>query len=165
MSRAATTSFIYLRDLPGPTMAYQNKLWNNYKSDGERRIGTYLQNRGINFTYERPVLVVDSGRQRIWYPDFSLDDYHILIEYLGMNGNQKNDRLNQYKRKTYRENKYDVIEIYPSDFNRDWKGIIDRGIYGTLERRVKDYFSRSGRSSAFPNPRKTYGQASFKFYR
>lgn len=162
-SRVATTTFIYLRDLPGPTMAYQSKLWNNYKSDGERRIGTYLQDRGINFTYERPVLVVDSGRQRIWYPDFSLDDYHMLIEYLGMNGNERNARLNEYKRRTYRENKYDVIEIYPSDFNRDWGGIIDRGIYGTLERRVKDYLSKYGQSSDSPKPGKIYGQASFKF--
>jgi hypothetical protein len=164
-SRAVTTSLIYLRDLSSPTMAYQNKLWNNYKSDGERRIGTYLQDRGINFTYERPVLVVDSGRQRIWYPDFSLDDYHILIEYLGMTGNERNDRLNEYKRRTYRENKYDVIEIYPSDFNRDWGGIIDKGIYGTLERRVKDYLSKYRRSSDSPKSGKIYGQASFKFYR
>jgi hypothetical protein len=146
-------------------MAYQNNLWNNYKSDGERRIGTYLQDRGINFTYERPVAVVDSGKTRVWYPDFSLDDYHILIEYWGMNGNEKNGQLNEYKRRAYRENKYDVVEIYPADFNRDWKGIIDRGIYETLERRVKDYFSKYGRSSAFPKPAKIYGQASFRFYR
>jgi hypothetical protein len=146
-------------------MAYQNKLWNEYKSDGERRIGTYLQDRGINFTYERPVVVVDSGKQRVWYPDFSLDDYHILIEYFGMNGNEKNARLNEYKLRTYRENKYDVIEIYPSDFNTDWRAIIDRGIYGTLERRVKDYFSKSGRGSASPGSGKLYGQASFGFYR
>ena len=146
-------------------MAYQNTLWNNYKSDGERRIGTYLQDRGINFTYERPVAVVDSGKTRIWYPDFYLDDYHILIEYLGMNGNEKNARLNEYKRRTYRENKFDVIEIYPSDFNRDWMGIIDSGIYGTLERRVKNYASRYGRGSVYPRSGKLYGQASFRFYR
>ncbi|MDY6838828.1 MAG: hypothetical protein SWH78_12735 [Thermodesulfobacteriota bacterium] len=145
--------------------AYQNKLWNNYKSDGERRIGTYLQDRGIDFTYERPVLVVDSGKQRIWYPDFSLNDYHILIEYLGMNGNEKNARLNEYKRIVYRENKYDLIEIYPSDFNRDWKRIIDRGIYVTLEGRLKNYLSRSGHGSASPRSKTQYGQASFRFYR
>jgi hypothetical protein len=146
-------------------MAYQNKLWNEYKSDGERRIGTYLQDRGINFTYERPVVVVDSGKQRVWYPDFSLDDYHILIEYFGMNGNEKNARLNEYKRRTYQENRFDVIELYPSDFNRDWQGILNKGIYETLERRLKDYISKSGRSLASPGSGKTYGQTSFGFYR
>jgi len=146
-------------------MAYQNKLWNNYKSDGERRIGTYLHDRGIIFTYERPVAVVDSGKTKIWYPDFSLDDYHILIEYLGMNGNEKNARLNEYKRKAYQENRFDVIELYPSDFNRDWQGIIHKGIYGTLERRVKDYASRYGCGSASPRSGTQYAQASFTFYR
>ena len=49
-------------------MAYQNKLWNRYRSDGERKIGEYLKDRGIDFTYEKPVAVVDSGKTKIWYP-------------------------------------------------------------------------------------------------
>jgi len=145
-------------------MAYQNKLWNNYKSDGERRIGTYLHDRGIIFTYERPVAVVDSGKTKIWYPDFSLDDYHILIEYLGMNGNEKNARLNEYKRKAYQENRFNVIELYPSDFNDNWREKINRGIYKTLEQRLKNYVSKSEHDLAPAKPGKPYSQMSFEFY-
>jgi len=145
-------------------MAYQNKLWNNYKSDGERRIGMYLQDRGINFTYERPVAVVDSGKTRVWYPDFTLDDYHILIEYFGMNGNEEAGRLNEYKRKTYQENRFDVIELYPSDFNKDWQRMIHTGIYETLERRIRDYTSKSEPELARAQSSRPYTQKAFGFY-
>ena len=126
-----------------PIMAYQDKLWNQYKSMGERKIGEYLHNRQINFTYERPVAVVYQGKTKLFYPDFFLDDYHILIEYLGMNGNSQKEKLNNYKRRAYNENRYDVIEIYPKDLQRDWQSIIDRGIYNTLERRIRGYVSKS----------------------
>ena len=124
-------------------MAYQNRLWNHYKSMGERKIGNYLHNRKINFTYERPVAVEYQGKTKLFYPDFFLDDYHILIEYLGMNGNPQKAKLNNYKRRAYKENRYDVIEIYPKDFRGDWEKIIEREIYDTLERRIMDYESKS----------------------
>ena len=78
-------------------------------------------------------------KELLFYPDFFLNNYHILIEYLGMNGNPQKAKLNNYKRRVYRENKYDVIELYPKDFRRDWERMIDKGIYDTLERRVRDY--------------------------
>jgi len=109
---------------------------------GERKIGNYLHRRRINFTYERPVAVVYQGKTKLFYPDFFLDDYHILIEYLGMNGNPQKAKLNNYKRRAYTENGYDVIEIYPRDFDGDWERIIDSGIYDTLEQRMRDYKSR-----------------------
>ena len=99
--------------------------------------------RLINFTYERPVAVVHQGKTKLFYPDFFLDDYHILIEYLGMNGNPQKAKLNNYKRRAYTENRYDVIAIYPKDFRGDWERIIERGIYDTLERRIRDYESKS----------------------
>jgi hypothetical protein len=125
-----------------PIMAFQKRLWNHYKSMGERKIGTYLHRRRINFTYERPVAVVYQGKTKLFYPDFFLDDYHILIEYLGMNGNPQKAKLNNYKRRAYTENGYDVIEIYPRDFGGDWERIIERGIHDTLEQRMRDYKSR-----------------------
>ena len=125
-----------------PIMGYQQKLSNPYKSMGERKIGEYLQNRQINFTYERPVAVVYQGKTKLFYPDFFLDDYHILIEYLGMNGNPQKEKLNNYKRRAYNENRYEVIEIYPKDFQRDWQIIIDEGIFDALEKRLRDYISK-----------------------
>lgn len=150
-------------------MGYQDKLWNNYKSDGEKRIGTYLQKRNINFSYERPVAVVDNGKTKLWYPDFFLDDFHVLIEYLGMNGNQESAKINDYKRGVYRANRFDVIEVYPTDFMENWQHKIDGGIRNTLERRVRDYASKPGYDGASHSIIKTYRQAkpyrqtSFKF--
>ena len=143
-------------------MGLQNKLWNNYKSDGERRIGEYLTDTGIGFTYEKPVAVVDAGKTKVWYPDFYLD-HHIVIEYLGMNGNPKNALINEHKRKVYQENKLDVIEIYPEDFQRNWKDILNKGIYETLEGRLSDYLAKSRRDSGLKTG-KQYDQMSFKFY-
>ncbi len=123
----------------------------NYKSNGERKIGMYLNRQGLDFTYEKPIAVADSGKTKIWFPDFYLNDYHIIVEYLGMNGNPYNDRINEYKRKIFKENKYDVKEIYPSDFKRDWHKKIDNSIYKTLEHRVVDYLSKSSYSQKLMN--------------
>ena len=70
-----------------PTMVYRPRLWSRYKSNGERKIADYLIECGFAFSYERPVALLDGEKTKIWYPDFYLDDYHILIEYLGMNAN------------------------------------------------------------------------------
>jgi len=48
-----------------------------------------------------------------------------------------------YKRKVYRQNKYDLIEIYPRDIREDWERKIDKGIYDSLEGRLRDYVSKS----------------------
>lgn len=144
-------------------MAYQEKLWNHYKSDGEKRIGEYLQNRNIRFSYERPVAVVEDNRPRLWYPDFYLDDYHVLIEYLGMNGNRDSKKMNDYKRSVYRSNRFDVIEMFPSDFKADWQYKIDAGIRNTLERRVKHYAARTGYDAGQRARSNLYRQTTFNF--
>jgi hypothetical protein len=145
-------------------MAYQDKLWNDYKSQGEKRIGDFLKERGAVYTYERPVAVMDDNKTKIWYPDFYLDNYHILIEYLGMNGSPKNARINQYKKQVYQDNRFDVVEIYPEDFQADWQGKIDNAIYNTLEQRIEEYVSKSQYESFPKKPAKPYGQMSFELY-
>ncbi len=121
----------------------------------------HLKRQGLDFTYEKPIAVVDSGKTKIWFPDFYLNDYHIIVEYLGMNGNPYNDRINNYKRKIYKENKYDVIEIYPSDFKGHWQKKIDNSIYKTLEHRVIDYLSKSSYSQRLT---KQYKQKMFNCF-
>jgi len=129
---------------------------NGYKSGGERKIGNYLKERSISFTYERPVALLCDGKTKIWHPDFYLDDYHIFIEYYGMNGNPEKARLNDYKRKVYQKNKLDVLELYPPDFQKNWQDNLDNRIYETLDGRVKDYLSRSCYNPPLPKPRITY---------
>jgi len=134
---------------------------NGYKSGGERKIGNYLKERNISFTYEKPVAVLCDRKTKIWYPDFYLDDYHIIIEYYGMNGNPEKARLNDYKRKVYQKNKLDVLELYPSDFQKNWQDNLDNRIYETLEGRVKDYISKSRYNPHPPKLHKAYSSKRF----
>ena len=113
----------------------------NYKSEGERRIAGFLEAAGIPFEYERPLAVVDAGKTKIWYPDFTLVDYgSILVEYFGVGGSEDYERRAQQKLKVYEANRLDVIPIYPQDFKRDWKGQVMSTMYGILERRIQDFF-------------------------
>ena len=115
-----------------------------YKSRGEQRIAEYLDERGFDFTYERPVALLDKGLTKIWHPDFYLNDFHIIVEYFGMAGNGDYDRITDRKRLIYKSNKIDVIEIVPADFRNSWKKKIDDGVYQTLERRMSGCLSDTG---------------------
>jgi hypothetical protein len=114
---------------------------NAYKSEGERRIAGFFEAVGIPFEYEKPVAVVDAGKTKIWYPDFTLTDYGmILVEYFGVNGSEDYERRTRQKMRVYEANRLAVIPIYPQDFKRDWKGQLTSNIYGILERRIEDFF-------------------------
>ena len=73
-----------------------------------------------------------------------------------MNGNPEKARINDYKRKVYQKNKLDVLELYPSDFQKNWQDNFDNRIYETLDGRVKDYLTKSRYNPPLPKPRKTY---------
>jgi hypothetical protein len=142
-------------------MAYQNRFWNLYKSEGEKRIGNYLEEMQISFSYEKPVAVVDSDKTKVWYPDFYLDDYHLIIEYFGMKGVSDYERMNKYKRKCYNENRLDVIEIYPLDFKHNWKDKINYTIQRTLESRTKNFEAKLQKYSIEGKKDRKYEQISF----
>lgn len=96
---------------------------------------------GIGFEYEKPVAVVDDGKTKIWYPDFTLVDYGmILVEYFGVDGSEDYRRRSLQKLKVYEANSFDVIRVYPRDFEKDWKGHLLSSMYGILERRIQDFF-------------------------
>jgi len=69
-----------------------------YKSRGEKTIGDFLADSQIRFTYERPTLVIDKGQPKLWYPDFTLDEYKVLIDYAGV----KDDRRTIIRHSTSR---------------------------------------------------------------
>lgn len=91
----------------------------NLKSEGEKEIAEFLKKRKIKFTYEKPILIQDHAEEKeklkIWYPDFYLDDFNIVIEYFGMI--IKRDYIAAMKKKqaVYHGNKIDFISIYPED--------------------------------------------------
>ena len=106
-----------------------------YKSRMEREIGGLLTDRRIPFIYEKPTAVMDAGKFKVWYPDFSLQ-YGLLIEYFGVNGERDYIERTRHKLKVYQANQLDTIPLYPSDIIPDWQGrLIDR-IGSTLARRL-----------------------------
>jgi hypothetical protein len=67
------------------------------KSNGEKAIAEILKKYNIDFVYEHPLLIKetkenDTEKLRIWYPDFWLPKYSIIIEYFGMVGNPDYDK-------------------------------------------------------------------------
>lgn len=113
---------------------------NAYKSEGESRIASLLDQLGIPFEYEKPLAVVHAGKTKIWYPNFTLTGYGmILVEYFGVNGSEDYERRTRQKLRVYEANGLDVIPVYPQDFKRDWKERLMADIYGTLERRIQDF--------------------------
>lgn len=96
---------------------------------------------GIGFEYEKAVAVVDEGKTKIWYPDFTLVDYGmILVEYFGVNGSEGYERRARQKLQVYQANGLDVIPVYPQDFCGDWKGHLLSSVHRILETRVQDFF-------------------------
>lgn len=58
----------------------------SYKSCGEEQIARLLERNGIAYQYEYRLAVVDRGKVRIYYPDFRLPEYSLVVEYFGVNG-------------------------------------------------------------------------------
>lgn len=107
-----------------------------YKSRVERQIGELLTQHRVPFIYEKPTAVMDDGRLKIWYPDFSLRS-GLLIEYFGINGNSDYIQRTRHKLRVYQANQLDTIPLYPSDIIPAWQDrLLDR-IRGVLEARVR----------------------------
>lgn len=93
----------------------------------------------MELVYEKPILVEDRGKQRIWYPDFWLPDYSIIIEYFGVTGEEAYDLAIKHKMQIYAQNHLNVIPFYPQTFETDWKDYVLRSIRKNLVRRVIDF--------------------------
>jgi hypothetical protein len=107
-----------------------------YKSRMERQIGDFLAYRQIPFIYEKPTAVIDDGKTKIWYPDFSLQ-YGMLIEYFGVNGERDYIERTRHKLRVYQSNQLDTVPLYPSDIISGWQErLVDR-IGFTLENRLR----------------------------
>lgn len=127
-----------------------------YKSKGERRIGEYLASRKIAFQYEYPLAIVDRGQTRIWYPDFRLPEYGMIIEYFGMNGRPDYDKQMQHKIATYREAGIDGMYLVESSLDGDWQGWMLERIQGNLEGKLRKISEVSRDYSATP---RTYSRS------
>jgi hypothetical protein len=72
-----------------------------YRSRAEVRIAGLLDREGIAYRYEHPLAVVDQNKTRIWYPDFCLPEYGMILEYFGINGDAEYDRRTEHKMRVY----------------------------------------------------------------
>ncbi len=112
-----------------------DKRKNIYKSKAERRIADFLEINGIVFTYEKPTAVIDSGKTRIWYPDFTLSS-GIVIEYIGITNNTDYAKSSIHKLKVYKDNLIPVIALKPKDINRWWKSNLLEKIHEMLKNNI-----------------------------
>lgn len=102
----------------------QNQYSQKYKSAGERRIAQFLEQSNIAFTYEKPLAVIDQGHTKLFYPDFSLHDFNMIIEYFGINGNPDYIARTNHKIDIYQKNHIPFIPVYPQDFAGNWQEYI-----------------------------------------
>lgn len=112
-------------------------MWNGFQSKGENEIATFLSEIGIDYSYEFPIAVVDNGKVKVWYPDFYLKDYQVVIEYFGMYEHNENYRENaKHKKKIFQECGIWYVPIYK--FSKNWKMYVLNNIMSHLEKKTKD---------------------------
>lgn len=100
----------------------------------ERQIAALFEKQEIPFIYEKPMAVVDHGKTKIWYPDFTLS-YGIVLEYFGMSGNKEYERRTLHKLRVYKKNQITVIAMYPKGLNRDWR----TGLLAKISKKLKEH--------------------------
>jgi hypothetical protein len=132
-------------------MTYRGAEFNKYssfKSRGEREIGKFLDGQSIAYQYEYPLAIKDRDQVRIWYPDFRLPEYGMIIEYFGMNGDAAYNEQMAHKMLSYKEAGIDGIYLLESSFLGNWQeqimGRIEQSLEGKLSKIAScqsDYYS------------------------
>ena len=104
-----------------------------YKSKGESEIAKLLKSLDIEFEYEFPIAVVDNdNKTKIWYPDFYLKEYQIVIEYFGMYEHNKQYRENtEYKKGVYKNCGIQFLPVY--HIRKNWQEYILKTILAHQE--------------------------------
>jgi len=114
-----------------------------YKSQGEEQIARLLERNGIAFQYEYPLAVQDHGKTRLYYPDFRLPEYGLIIEYFGMNGDPGYDARTRHKIGVYKQAGIEGLFLTEESLKGDWPGRVMGRIEDTLKRRLDRFYNRS----------------------
>lgn len=119
-----------------------------YKSRGEEAIAEILTNYNIDFVYEYPLLIKetkenDSEKLRIWYPDFWLPKYSIIIEYFGMDEDPVYHRGKVAKINAYKKLDIDCIPVYPKTLQGDLKSYLLINIKKLINDKVRHFENRN----------------------
>lgn len=119
-----------------------------YKSMGEAQVARLFDRVGVKYLYEHPLAVVDDGKVRLWYPDFQLPGYGILIEYCGVKGNSDYDAGMRKKQAVYERNGLIALILTHDDFAGNWPERILGRIEKILAERLAEFRQRRGTSRA-----------------
>ena len=119
-----------------------------FKSNGERAISDILKKYNIQFEYEHPLLIKetkenDTEKLRIWYPDFWLPKYSIVIEYFGGDGNPDYDKGKEAKLKAYKSLDIDYISVYPRTIDKNLKAYLLIKIKTLINGKVRHFETRN----------------------
>ena len=119
----------------------------NYKSKGEKAIAEVLKKYNLEFQYEHPLLIKetreeDTEKLRIWYPDFWLPKYSIVIEYFGMN-TESYLKGKKAKQDAYKELDIDCIPVYPKTIQGDLKSYLLIKIKTLINEKVRHFENRN----------------------
>ncbi|MDP2628773.1 MAG: hypothetical protein Q8P15_02665 [Nanoarchaeota archaeon] len=119
-----------------------------YKSQGEEVIAEILTKYHIDFVYEYPLLIKeqkenDTEKLRIWYPDFWLPKYSIIIEYFGMDDNPSYHKGKQAKWDAYKKLDMDCIPVYPKTIQGDLKSYLLINIKKLINEKVRHFENRN----------------------
>jgi len=111
--------------------------YSSLKSKGEREIAGFLDRQQIAYQYEYPLAIVDRGKTKIWYPDFKLPEYGVVMEYFGMNGNSSYNEQMAYKMKVYQKAGINGIYLTEATMRGPWQEMVIERIEQTLEGKLR----------------------------
>lgn len=107
-----------------------------YQSTGEVEIAKFLDKMEIAFEYEFPIAVVENNKTKIWYPDFYLKEYQMVIEYFGMYAHNKHYRDNaEFKKDVYKDCGIQFVPLYK--LNQNWEEYLLKTILGFIDYKSK----------------------------
>ena len=115
-----------------------------FRSWGERQIARFLDRHEIDYQYEYPLALVDRGQVRLYYPDFRLPDYGLIMEYFGLRGRPDYDAQVRHKLALYRQAGIEGIFMNKDSFKGDWPIRLLDQIEGSLEQRYRQFQCRRG---------------------
>ena len=111
--------------------------YSTFKSKGEREIASFLEEQQIAYQYEYPLAIVDRGKTRVWYPDFKLPEYDMIMEYFGMNGDSSYNEQMAHKMKVYQEAGISGIYLTELSLRGPWQEMVIERIEQTLEGKLR----------------------------
>ncbi|MFC1794069.1 hypothetical protein ACFL3Q_10840 [Planctomycetota bacterium] len=121
----------------------RNSIKSPYKSWGEEQIARLLDRNRITYQYEYPVAVIDREKTRLYYPDFRLPEYGLVIEYFGINGDSGYDQRKRHKIEVYKKAGIDGLFLTRDSLRGDWPDKIMVQIENILKYRLERFNDRS----------------------